>query len=92
MKNKKIEKEAKKLVKLLTHPAGFNVDFGGILCIRPTDESSPPVTWEVDWDDWDGNKCHQNFDNLYDAAYFFAEKRFHLGYGLDYERQIKYEQ
>lgn len=84
---KRAESEIDDLIMFLKHPAGFNVDFAGVLCIRPTDECCPPETWEVDWTDWDGNKLHQNFDNLFDAATFFIFKRYSLEYGLDFEKE-----
>lgn len=81
-----IEKEINELLVVLKHPAGFDIDMGGLLCIRPTDECCPPETWEVDWEDWDNNKHYANFDNLLDAVEFFVKKRHELEYGLDYDK------
>lgn len=83
-----IEDEIAALVAFLKHPAGFNVDMCGLLCIRPVDECSPPETWEVDWEhNINGTQCnfHKVFLNLEEAAQFFVEKRHYLCLGLDFE-------
>lgn len=83
-----IEEEVEHLFTFLSHPAGFDVDMGGILCIRPVDEGSPPTHWEVDWeDDMDGVRaeCFKEFDNLRDACQFFVEKRHYMCNGLDFD-------
>jgi len=89
-----IEQETQKIVDCCSHPAGFDIGNGGMLCLRPTDEASPPKTWEVDWSEWedDLSKLNQafpwhhckNFDNLKDAARFFVEKRRSMKLGCDY--------
>jgi hypothetical protein len=84
-----IEEEIARLIFFLSHPAGFNVDWGGLLTIRPIDESSPPDHWEVDWTGTeDGMSCeyHKQFVSLSEAARFFVEKRRYLCYGLDFEK------
>lgn len=82
-----IEEEIDKIVDFLGHPAGFDVDIGGILCIRPIDECSPPVRWEVDWEETlDGMqaKFHKEFNDLPSAAQFFVERRHLMCEGLDF--------
>lgn len=84
-----IEEEIASLISFLSHPAGFDVDMGGVLCIRPIDENSPPEHWEVDWTGYeDGMECeyHKAFYSLAEAAQFFVEKRRYLCYGLDFEK------
>lgn len=89
-----IEEEVQSLVVFLSHPAGFDVDLGGMICIRPIDESSPPDLWEVDWtEDHSAEvpaacpyQCAREFSSLQEAAQFFVEKRRYLCYGLDFEQ------
>jgi len=99
MRNKSLYLEAKMLADFLCHPAGFNVDFGAVIGIRPVSEASPPKLWVVEWDsyftkDLDSyftkNKVCKNskvFNQLHEAAYFFVQKRHELGYGLDLEKE-----
>lgn len=84
-----IEEEIARLISFLSHPAGFDVDMGGVLCIRPIDENSPPEHWEVDWTGLeDGMECeyHKAFYSLEEAAQFFVEKRRYMCCGLDFEK------
>lgn len=83
-----IEEEISHLIYFLNHPAGFNVDMAGLLCIRPIDECSPPIHWEVDWEEViDNIRCSnaREFTNLNDAAKFFVEKRHYMCLGLDFD-------
>lgn len=83
-----IEDEVKHLITFLSHEAGFDVDMGGVLCIRPIDEGSPPTFWEVDWEETDdGIKLSfaKEFPNLEEAAQFFVEKRHYLCEGADFQ-------
>lgn len=87
-----IEEETQHLIVFLSHPAGFDVDCGGMLCIRPIDENSPPDHWEVDWiENYQAEvspafpyEFHRQFVSLAEAAQFFVEKRHYLCYGLDF--------
>lgn len=79
-----IDEEVKSLVAFLSHPAGFDVDMCGMLCIRPIDENSPPVRWEVDWEDPEGQH-YQEFNDLQSAAVFFVNLRYEHELGLDFE-------
>lgn len=90
-----IDEEVEHLVAFLSHPAGFDVDMSGLLCIRPIDESSPPQHWEVDWTGVeDGMECeyHKQFTSLQEAAQFFVEKRRYLVIGLDFESILMKEE
>lgn len=91
MKNKSLYLEAKMLADFLNHPAGFNVDFAGILCIRPCSEEIPIKTWAVEWDSFVSKNqvCTHTkvFNDLHEAAYFFVQKRHELRYGLDFEKE-----
>ena len=90
-----IDEEVKRLVDFLSHPAGFNVNWGGLLCIRPIDECCPPVRWEVDWEETIDNQTvdsYKAFDSLQEAAQYFVEKRRYLLYGLDIEVELMKEE
>lgn len=90
-----IEEEVERLVAFLSHPAGFNVDWGGLLAIRPIDECSPPQHWEVDWTETDDSiacEYHKRFYTLQEAAQYFVEKRRYLVYGLDFEAELMKEE
>ncbi len=83
-----IEDEIELLIPVLLHPAGFDIDLGGTLCIRPIYEQCSPEYWEVDWEqDEDGMRCqyHKTFSNLREATTFFVEKRRYMCSGLDFE-------
>ena len=88
-----IDEEIEVLVEFLSHPAGFDVDWGGILQIRPIDENSPPELWEVDWiENYEAEvspafpyEYHKEFASLQEAAQFFVEKRRYMCVGLDFE-------
>lgn len=83
-----IDEEAAHLLAFLKHPAGFDVGMGGVLTIRPIDESCPPVHWEVDWEEnEDGMRCeyHKAFDSLEEAVVYYVEKRRYMCTGLDFE-------
>jgi hypothetical protein len=84
-----IEEEIQSLVIFLSHPAGFNVDWGGLLTIRPISEDSPPSLWAVDWEETIDDTIFTNeksFSSLQEAATFFVEKRHYLLFGLDFEK------
>ena len=83
------DQEIQMLVALLSHPAGFDIDMGGTLCIRPIDECSPPESWEVDWEtrtSFPGME-YKEFSNLQEAVQFFVDKRHELEMGLDFEAE-----
>lgn len=89
-----IDEEVERLISFLLHPAGFDVGCAGVLSIRPTDENSPPVTWEVEWehelDDYKVNS-YRNFKTLQSAAQFFVEKRRYMLEGLDFDVEMSQE-
>lgn len=83
-----IEEEAGHLFAFLSHPAGFDVNMGGVLCIRPISEDSPPTFWEVDWEDIKDGVVFsfaKEFASLAEAVNFFVEKRRYLCEGLDFQ-------
>lgn len=85
-----IEEEIKYLTDFLLHPAGFDVDMGGVLAIRPVSEDSPPSHWAVDWEDTiDGITVSEEKvfpDDLAGAVRFFVEKRHYMCNGLDFDK------
>ncbi len=42
-----IQEEIELITKIISHPAGYDVDLFGTFCVRPTDQG----VWEVDWVD-----------------------------------------
>lgn len=85
-----IDDEVSKLIEFLKHPAGFDVDLAGTLCIRPISENSPPSLWEVDWEERKENNIiihSKEFLSLSEAARFFVEKRHAMQSGLDFEAE-----
>ena len=81
-----IEEEIAILKPILSHPAGFNVNFAGLLIIRPITECSPPIEWEVDWEDENG-LYDKVFDNLDGALHFFVSLRHTMELGLDFDQK-----
>jgi hypothetical protein len=80
-----IEEEIKHLITFLQHPAGFDVDMAGQLCIRPIYEVRE--FWEVSWAEPEETvacEYHKEFVSLEEAAIFFVEKRHYLCLGLDF--------
>lgn len=89
-----IEDEVNLLMALLSHPAGFDMGCAGMLTIRPTDECSPPHSWEVEWEhELDGYKVnsYRSFESLQMAVQFFVEKRRYMLLGLDFEAEMMKE-
>ena len=77
---------------ILAHPAGYDLDFGGILCIRPTGGPfNDQETWEVEWQPNPGAPKSpievKSFpkEQLDEATTFYVQKRHELGWGLDFE-------
>jgi hypothetical protein len=90
-----IEEEIEHLFTFISHPAGFNVDMCGLLCIRPINEASPPTFWEVDWEDEENGtvmKFHKEFVDLRAACVFYVERRRLMCLGLDFEALAYSEQ
>ena len=83
-----IEEETRHLITFLSHEAGFDVDMGGQLQIRPIYETIEH--WEVDWEEdlSDGTpvRTQKIFFTLEEAAIFFVEKRHYLCLGLDFNK------
>lgn len=82
-----IEEEIQHLITFLNHPAGFDVDMAGMLCIRPIYETIEH--WEVDWEQEEDGvviQYHKIFFTLEEAATCFVEKRRYLCLGLDFNK------
>lgn len=85
-----IEDEIVRLIEFLKHPAGFDVDMGGVLCIRPITEKTPPDFWEVSWEERKESNVvvhSKEFLSLRESAMFFVEKRHEMQAGLDFEAE-----
>jgi hypothetical protein len=67
---------------VLAHPAGFDIDFGGVLTARRYEYPE----WAVEWQDA-GRLNVLEFKSPMLAAKFFVKKRHDLRYGLDYEEK-----
>lgn len=92
-----IDDEVKLIISILSHPAGYDIDLDGTLCIRPIYEHSPPQEWEVDWEEyindpaaggWIGSTIHhKTFTDIEEAAKFFVFLRHQRELGLDFEAE-----
>jgi hypothetical protein len=94
--NNQIENEIALITALIKHHAGYAVDlFGGLICIRSTDQN----TFEVEWDIRciDGNENleskidYLSFSNAEEAAKCFVEKRHEFKLGVDFEMKYYME-
>ena len=77
------EEEVDLIVKVLLHPAGFNVSlFGDLIGIRSHSDG-----YEVSWIENNGLK-YKDFAKVVAAAEFFVDKRYELELGLDIEYDL----
>jgi len=74
------EEEVDLIIKIINHPAGFDVAIFGLLTIRSHCDGYE-VACEAD-------ATHKDFTNLVDAAQFFVDKRHELELGLDIEAKL----
>lgn len=90
------ENEIALIATLIKHTAGYAVDlFGGLMCIRSTDQN----TFEVEWDIRciDGNENleskidYLSFSTAEEAAKCFVEKRHEFRLGVDFEWEDNHE-
>lgn len=73
--------------KVVTHPAGYDLDLFGMMNIRPTDQ----LIWEVSWEEiLDQTRCtlYKTFSSAREAAEFFVLKRKERQLGIDIEAQL----
>ena len=78
-----IKEEIALIIKVLTHPAGFNIDlFGGLLSINSTED---PCCWEVTGS-VNGKEYWKSFSTVEEAAMFFCEERRRRQLGIDLEK------
>ena len=90
-----IEDEIQHIIDFLSHPASFHIGMGGTLTLRPIDEGSPATSWEVEWEERDGDTVldfHKDFGSLEDAVRFFVEKRRYMCNGMDFEKHYLTEE
>ena len=79
-----IQEEIIFVTKVITHPAGYDLDLFGTMCVRPTDQ----LIWEVDWEESiDGKRVekYKEFPTAKEAAEFFVHKRYEIQLGEDVE-------
>jgi len=90
--NISIEEEIRIIVALIKHPAGYGVDlFGGLMCIRPTDQNTFVVEWDIrllnDSRDEESKIDYLSFSTVEEAARYFVEKRYQYRLGVDFETE-----
>ena len=76
-----IDKEIDFVVKVITHPAGYDLDLFGYFCVRPTDQG----VWCVSYDH-PGKYCWEKcFPTALEAATYFVNTRIKDKIGVDFE-------
>lgn len=76
-----IQEEIELITKIISHPAGYDVDLFGTFCVRPTDQG----VWEVDWVDGNNKPEYKTFDTAKEAAEYFVRLRIKDEIGIDFE-------
>lgn len=82
-----IEEEIQIVYNAIIHPAGFDFDIAGQLCIRRYEYPVWAVEWESDFNSHTNPKSLievKEFDDAVQAAKFFVEKRHEMQIGLDF--------
>lgn len=81
------EEEIEFVLKVITHPVGYDLGLAGFMCVRPTDQGVWCVSWEENTKVSEGkfktNEVEQCFPTAQEAAEFFVRKRMADGIGLD---------
>ena len=84
-----VEEEIEFVLKVITHPVGYDLDLFGTMCVRPTDQGVWCVSWEENTKIVDGkfttDEREQCFPTPQEAAEFFVRKRIADEIGLDFE-------
>lgn len=85
-----VEEEIDFVVKVITHPAGYDLDLFGSMCVRPTDQGVWCVSWEenVEIEDckFKVEEIEKCFPTAREAAEFFVKKRIQDEIGIDFEK------
>lgn len=76
---------------VITHPAGFDLDIAGTLCIRRYEYPVWAVEEEVAFGGNVGKYNVKEFDEPRKAASYFVERRHALQLGLDFEEELMKE-
>ena len=82
------EDEVELVFMAITHPAGFDFDIGGTLCIRRYEYPIWAVEEEVTFGGNVGKYNIKEFDDPRKAAEYFVERRHALQLGLDFEEEL----
>lgn len=82
--------EEELIIAVLKHSAGFNLDlFGGLLCVRSTDQNIFEVEWDIrlldGFQDKESRIDYLSFFTAEEAAKCFVEKRHEFRLGIDFE-------
>lgn len=84
------ESEIDLVYKLLSHPAGYDIDIEGSLWVRRYEYPMWAVEWEVPHEKQINEVVTKTkvevkeFENVLEAAIFFVDKRHDLKLGIDY--------
>lgn len=84
------EKEIELVYQIIIHPAAFDLDIAGILCVRRYEHPQWAVEWESYYNPHSEPKSEtevREFDDPKEAAKFFVEKRHELEIGLDFDQK-----
>jgi hypothetical protein len=85
-----IQEQIDFVIEVITHPAGYDLDLFGSLCVRPTDQGVWCVSWKPDrplqHNGRDIYEIEKSFPTAEEAAEFFVRKRYQEKIGLDFEK------
>lgn len=77
-----IDDEIEFVLRVITHPVGYDLGLFGIMCIRSTDQG----VWCVSCENIGNTEKEQCFPTAREAAEFFVKKRIVNEIGLDFEK------
>lgn len=84
------EEEIDFIMKIIDHPAAFDIGLLGLLSIRSHCDGYE-VAWEEPYLITKTRSCHENFIDLREAATLFVNKRYEQELGLDIEARLMKE-
>ena len=84
------DEEVDFIMKIIDHPAGFDLDLFALLAIRSHCDGYE-VSWEEPYLLTKTIMRHINFTDLKEASQFFVHKRYELELGFDIEERLMKE-
>ena len=79
------DEEVDFIIKIIEHPARFDIGLFGILGIRSHSDGYE-VSWEENGITIESTNCaYKDFSSVKEAAIFFVNKRYEYEVGLDFE-------